>query len=81
MNNDQSYQDNGQLRDVRVVKFDADGNMSDETIVAGQSATYAEALAMVKEAGYTVAPQNEGYDIGHIANPDGLDAYGISVLD
>lgn len=81
MSNDQSYQDNGQLRDVRVVKFDADGNMSDETIVAGQSATYAEALAMVKEAGYTVAPENEGYDIGHIANSDGPDAYRIPVLD
>lgn len=80
MSNDQSYQDNGQLRDVRVVKFDTGGNMSDETIVVGQAATYTDALAMVKGAGYAVAPENEGYDIGHIANPDGLDAYGIPVL-
>ncbi len=80
MSNDQSYQDNGQLRDVRLVKFDAEGNMSDEILVAGQAATYTEALAMVKDAGYTVAPENDGYDIGHIANPDGLDAYGIPVL-
>lgn len=80
MSNDQSYQDNGQLRDVRVVKFDAEGNMGDEIIVAGQAATYADALAMVMDAGYEVAPENEGYDIGHIANPDGLDAYGIPVM-
>lgn len=80
MSNNQSYQDNGQMRDVRVVEFDDEGNLSDETIVAGQAATYAEALEMVKAAGYNVAPENEGYDIGHIANPDGLDAYGIPVL-
>jgi hypothetical protein len=80
MSNDQSYQDNGQMRDVRVVEFDSEGNMSEEIIVAGQAATYAEALEMVKAAGYNVAPENEGYDIGHIANPDGLDAYGIPVL-
>ena len=80
MSNDQSYQDNGQLRDVRVVEFDFEGNMSEEIIVAGQAATYAEALEMVKDAGYNVAPENDGYDIGHIANPGGLDAYGIPVL-
>ena len=80
MSNDQSYQDNGQMRDVRVVEFDSEGNISEEQIVIGQAATYAEALAMAKEAGYDVAPENEGYDIGHIANPDGLDAYGIPVL-
>lgn len=80
MSNDQSYQDNGLLREVHVVEFDAEGNMSDEKIIAGQAATYAEAMEMVKAAGYTVAPENEGYDIGHIANPDGLDAYGIPVL-
>lgn len=80
MSNDQSYQDNGQLRDVRVVEFDAEGNMGDEIIVVGQAATYVEALAMVKDAGYTVVPENEGYDIGHIAMPEGLDAYGIPVL-
>ena len=71
MSNDQSYQDNGQMRDVRVVEFDFEGNMSDEIIVAGKAATYAEALEMVKAAGYSVAPENDGYDIGHIANPDG----------
>ncbi len=80
MSNNQNYQDSGELRDVRVVEFDAEGNMSDEPIVLGQAATYAEALAMVEAAGYDVAPENEGYDIGHIANPDGLDAYGIPVL-
>jgi hypothetical protein len=80
MSNDQSYQDNGQMRDVRVVEFDFEGNMSDEIIVAGKAATYAEALEMVKAAGYSVAPENDGYDIGHIANPDGPDAYGIPVL-
>ncbi len=79
MSNDQRYLDNGQLREVHVVEFDAEGNMN-ETIFAGQAATYAEALEMVKAAGYTVAPENEGYDIGHLANPDGLDAYGIPVL-
>lgn len=80
MSNDQSYQDNGQMRDVRVIEFDAEGNMSDEVIVLGQSKTYTEAVDMAKDAGYTLAPENEGYDCGHIANPDGLDAYGIAVL-
>jgi len=80
MSNDQSYQDNGQLRDVRVVKFDTEGNMGEAVVVLGQATTYSDALDMAKDAGYTIAPENEGYDIGHIANPDGLDAYGIPVL-
>lgn len=80
MSNDQSYQDDGHMRDVRVIEFDAEGNMSDEVNTAGQAATYAEALERVKAAGYTVAPEGEGYDIGHIANPDGPDAYGIPVI-
>lgn len=81
MSNDQSYQDNnGQLRDVRVVEFDSEGEMSDEQIVLGQAATYAEALEIVKDAGYNVAPESGGYDIGHVANTDGPDAYGIPVL-
>lgn len=79
MSNDQSYQDNGQVRDVRVVEFAAEGNMSDETIVAGQATTYAEALEMVKAAGYDVI-DDPMYGIGHIANPDGPDAYGIPVM-
>lgn len=80
MSNGQSYQDDGQMRDVRVVAFDAEGNMSDEEIVIGQAATYADAIAMVEAAGYDVAPEDEGYDIGHIASAEGMDAYGIPVL-
>ena len=80
MSNDQSYLDNdGLLRDVRVIEFDSEGNVSDQVIVVGQAATYAEALAMTEEAGYTIAPEGEGYDCGHIAT-DGDDAYGIPVL-
>lgn len=79
MSNDQSYQDNGAMRDVRVIEFDAEGNMSDQIIVVGQAATYHEALRMVEAAGYTIAPEDEGYDVGHIASP-GLDAYGIPAL-
>ena len=63
MSNDQSYLDNGTLRDVRVVAFDVEGNMEYGEAL-GRVATYAEALAMVKNAGYTVAPENEGYDVG-----------------
>jgi hypothetical protein len=76
----QSHQDSGQMRDVRVVKFYSNGAISDDIPVAGQAASYAEALEMVKPAGYTVTLENEAYDIGHIANPDGLDAYGIPGL-
>jgi hypothetical protein len=59
------------MRDVRVVKFYSNGAISDDIPVAGQAASYAEALEMVKPAGYTVTLENEAYDIGHIANPDG----------
>lgn len=80
MSNNQSYLDNGTLRDVRVVAFDVEGNMEYGEAL-GRVATYAEALAMVKNAGYTVAPETEGYDVGHIATPDGPDAYGIPTLE
>ena len=40
----------------------------------GDATTYADARAGAQIAGYNMAPENEGYDIGHIANPDGLDA-------
>jgi len=78
--NDQTYLDSGELRNVRICEFDAEGNLSDEIIVLGQAETYAEARAMAEAAGYRIAPSGEGYDIGHIANPDGLDAYGIPVI-
>lgn len=51
--------------------------MSDERIVCGQAATYADAHAMVQIAGYKIAPEYAGY---YIVNPDGLDAYGIPVI-
>ena len=76
MSNNQSYQDNGQMRDVQVIEFDAERNMSDEIVIVGQAATYADALAMVMEAGYIII-DDPMYDIGHIANQDGPDAYGI----
>lgn len=80
MSNNQAYLDNGQLRDVRLVAFDRNGNLSDQVVKLGQAKTYADALAIAKDAGYSLAPEGEGYDGGHIANPDGPDAYGVAVL-
>ena len=80
MTNDQTYLDNGEPREIHVVEFDADGNMSDKEIVIGVAATYAEALAIVIEAGYSVAPEDDGYEMGHIPNADGPDAYAVPVL-
>lgn len=79
MSNDQSYLDDGQPRDVQIICFDEDGNMSDKDIVIGQASTYAEALSMAQST-YTVAPENAGYDFGHVASAEGRDAYGIPVL-
>lgn len=77
MSNDQSYMD-GQKRDVRVIKVDAAGNTSRKGHVIGQATTYAEALDLARNAGYTVVPEGMGHDIGSIASPE-RDAYGIPV--
>ena len=80
MTNDQTYLDNGELRDIRVVEFDEHGNMSDEEIVIGVATTYADAMAIVIAAGYLVAPEDDGYEMGHIPNADGPDSYAVPVL-
>ncbi|UHD15716.1 hypothetical protein [Thiocapsa bogorovii] len=78
MSNDQSYLD-GTRRDVVVVPFDAEGNMGDLQRI-GSALDWRSAVLLVSEMGYRIAPEGEGFDCGHLANPDGPDAFGVAVL-
>lgn len=78
MSNDQSRLD-GTARDVFAVPFDPEGNMGELERI-GAATTYQAAVLLARESGYRLAPEGEGFDCGHVANPDGPDAYGVSVL-
>ena len=79
MSNDQSYLDNGQQRDVRVIKVDAAGNTSERGHVIGKAASYTDALELARKAGFSVVPEGMGHDVGHIPGAGGRDAYSIPV--
>jgi hypothetical protein len=77
--NNQSYLDNGIARDVIVVPFDRAGHVRAFQRI-GSALDWRSAVALASEMGYRIAPEGQGFDCGHIANPDGPDAYGVPVL-
>ena len=78
MSSSQSRLD-GTTRDVIVVRLDSRGQLH-HPVCVGTASTYAAARLLVREAGYPVEPAEVG-DCGSVANPDGLDAFGIAVPD
>jgi hypothetical protein len=78
MSNDQSYLD-GIPRDVIIIPFDRKGTQGEGRCI-GAAITYEAACLLVHACGFRIAPEGEGFDCGHVANPDGPDAYGIPVL-
>lgn len=77
--NNQSYLDNGIARDVVVVPFDRAGNVGAFQRI-GSALDWQSAVMLASEMGYLIAPEGQGFDCGHIANPDGFDAFGVAVL-